>query len=116
MSDQSAGKTTIAPEVLTTIARLNTLSVQGVSRLATTPVDMNRLIAGNPPDGVKISVENGVVYVDLYVILEFNHKVRDVCRSIQTRVSRAIEEMVGMEVGKINIHVEDIDFAPQSIA
>jgi uncharacterized alkaline shock family protein YloU len=29
---------------------------------------------------------------------------------IQEKVSRAITEMVGMEVGKINIHIEDIDY------
>jgi uncharacterized alkaline shock family protein YloU len=29
---------------------------------------------------------------------------------VQKAVSRAISEMVGMEPGKINIHVEDIDF------
>lgn len=110
MTNATTGKTTIAPEVIIAIARLNTLSVPGVSRLATVPVDVNRWFAGNPPEGVRLAVENKVVYMDLYVILEMNQNVREVSHAIQNRVSRAIEEMVGMEVGHINIHVEDIEF------
>jgi len=37
--------------------------------------------------------------------------VREVSHAIQARISRAISEMVGMEVGKVNIHVEDINYS-----
>jgi uncharacterized alkaline shock family protein YloU len=36
--------------------------------------------------------------------------VRQVSRNVQKSVARAISDMVGMEAGKINIHIEDIDF------
>lgn len=110
-SFQTPGKTTIAPEVLLTIARLNALSVPGVSRLSTTPGDVNQFLTRGTNEGVRISVENGIVYADIYVILNQDVNVRDVSRGIQARVSRAISEMVGMEVGKVNIHVEDIDYS-----
>jgi uncharacterized alkaline shock family protein YloU len=108
---QPAGKTTIAPEVLLTIARLSALSVPGVNRLSTTPSDVNQFLARGAGEGVRIVVDNGVVYADIYVILDPDINVRDVSRSIQAKVSRAISEMVGMEVGKVNIHVEDIDYS-----
>ncbi len=108
---QPAGKTTIAPEVLLTIARLSALSVPGVNRLSTTPSDVNQFLIRGSGEGVKIIVDNGVVYADIYVILNRDVNVRDVSRSIQAKVSRAISEMVGMEVGKVNIHVEDIDYS-----
>jgi uncharacterized alkaline shock family protein YloU len=111
---QAPGKTTIAPEVLLTIARLNALSVPGVSRLQTVPADVNKFLTRGLNDGVRIWVENGIVYVDIYVIIKSNNNVRDVSHSIQTKVSRAITEMVGMEVGKVNIHVEDIDYPATS--
>ena len=40
------GKTTIAPDVLLTIAQLTTLQVEGVSRLSRTPAKVNRLFRG----------------------------------------------------------------------
>jgi uncharacterized alkaline shock family protein YloU len=105
------GKTTIAPEVLLSIARLSALSVPGVTRLSTTPTDVNQFFTRGTNEGVHISVDNGVVYSDIYVIINHDMNVREVCREIQAKVSRAISEMVGMEVGKVNIHVEDIDYS-----
>ncbi len=66
------GKTTIAPEVITTIARLTTLSIQGVSHMSNTPSDVNQFFKRglNTVEGVRISVENDAVYADLYVVLK----------------------------------------------
>jgi uncharacterized alkaline shock family protein YloU len=108
------GKTTIAPEVLVSIARLTALSVPGVRRLSLASNDLNRLFHHGINEGVEIQVENDTVYADIHVVLNRDVNVRDVSRSIQTQVARAFSEMVGMEVGKVNIHVEDIDFSPIS--
>ena len=107
------GKTTIAPDVLVTIARLTTLGVPGVSQLAVAPGEVNRIFKKGPNQGVRIAVENNVVNADLYVILKHDVNVRDVCRVIQHQVARAISEMVGMEAGKVNVHVEDIDYSSE---
>jgi uncharacterized alkaline shock family protein YloU len=114
MSERTSalGKTTIAPEVLVSIIRLNTLYVPGVKSLATIPTSVDRFFSRGIDDGVKISVENNVVTADIFVILDQDTNVREVGRSVQQKVSRAISEMVGMEVGKINVHIEDIDFTP----
>lgn len=104
------GKTTIAPEVLISIARLATLGVEGVSRLSTGARDVNRLFKRGTNEGVNITVEDSVVYCDLYVILRRDVNVREVARNIQFQVSRAISEMVGMDVGKVNVHIDDIDY------
>jgi uncharacterized alkaline shock family protein YloU len=105
------GKTTIAPDVLITIARLTALSVPGVSRLAPVPGGVNRLFKKGIDEGIQLTVENNTVYADLYVIMQPDMNVRDVGHVIQTKVTRAISEMVGMEVGKVNIHIEDIDYS-----
>lgn len=106
-----SGKTTIAPEVLISIAQLATVSVEGVSRLTAGPVEVNRLFKKGSSRCVNVTVEDNVVYTDLYVILKKDVNVRDVCKTIQNQVARSINEMVGMEVGRVNVHVEDIDFS-----
>jgi uncharacterized alkaline shock family protein YloU len=104
------GRTTIAPDVLVSIVRLTVLSVTGVSSLSPIPGRVNRLFRREAIDGVEISVENNTVYADVHVIFQRDVNVRDVSRTIQSQVSRAVKEMVGMEVGKVNVHVEDIDY------
>ena len=108
---ETSGKTTIAPEVLITIARLSALSIEGVSELANVPGGVNRLLKrGSSSEGVRINVEKNTVFVELFVILEKDVNVREVSRNIQAQVTRAISEMVGMDVSRVNIHVEDIDY------
>lgn len=109
--DVAQGATTIAPDVLLTIAQLTTLNVTGVSRLSHVQVPVNRIFKpGQKREGVMIEVSDDVVYVDIYVILCNDVNVRDVSHNIQREVSRAISEMVGMVVGRVNIHIEDIDY------
>lgn len=107
------GKTTIAPEVLVTIVRLTVLSVPGVSRLATNPSEVERWFSKNISEGIKVTVESNVVYAEIYVVLKPDLNVREVSHNIQAKVTRAISEMVGMEVGRVNVHVEDIDYSTQ---
>jgi len=109
--DALQGTTTIAPDVLLTIAQLTTLNVAGVSRLSHVQRPVNRLLKRTQRrEGVLIEVVDEVVYVDIYVVLISDVNVRDVSHNIQHEVTRAISEMVGMPVGRVNIHIEDIDY------
>jgi len=108
---EATGKTTIAPEVLLTIARLTTLDVTGVSRMSPVPGGVNRLFKRGISEGVRIDIkEDDTVFADLFVILQNDVNIRDVSRDIQHKVARAISEMVGMQVGRVNVHIEDIDY------
>jgi len=105
------GKTTVAPDVLLNIASLTALGVEGVSRLSSIVGGMNRLLhKGHYSEGVRIMIEDKKVSADIHVILKKDINIREVSRNVQKEVSRAISEMVGMEVGKINVHIEDIDY------
>jgi uncharacterized alkaline shock family protein YloU len=104
------GKTTVAPEVLTTIAKLSALSVPGVSRMSPISGGVNRLFKRGAGDGVRIETEDNTVYVDLHLVLKQDVNIREVSRNVQQQVARAMQEMVGMDVGYINIHIDDIDY------
>lgn len=105
----SHGKTTVSPDVLVTIARLSALSVPGVSRMAHVPGGVNRLFRRGAGDGVRIEVEDNIVVANLYLILKQHVNIREVSRNVQHQVARALQEMVGMDIGGIEIHIEDID-------
>ena len=108
--ETTPGTTTVSPEVLVAIARLEALKVPGVHDLAPVPGGVNRLFRRGVDEGVQIEIADGVVDADLYVVLEGNVNLRRVSREIQKAVARAISEMVGMTVGHINIHIEDIHY------
>jgi len=111
---RTPGKTTISAGVLQTIADLTTLSVEGVSRLSPASPRVNRLLSRSAfSRPAHVSIIDNLVYVDLHVILKEDVNIRQISRDIQDQVARAITDMVGMNVGKINIHIEDIDFSPE---
>ena len=109
-SDRPPGKTTVSPDVLISIAKLSALGVPGVSRMAPISGGVNRLFRKGANEGVRIEVEEDVVYADIYLVLKQDVNIRDVSRTIQQKVTRAITEMVGMDVGEVNIHIENIAY------
>ena len=110
MSDSNESKITIAPDVLVTIARLAALSVPGVSRMAQVSGGVNRLFKRGVNEGVRIEVEDNVIVAGLYLILKPDVNIREVSRNVQEQVTRALQEMVGMDVAELEIHIEDIDY------
>lgn len=103
------GVTTIAPEVLQTIARLTALESPGVSRMSPLPGAVGRLRRGGA-EGVLLELQDEFVTADLFIVVNNGVNMRDVSRKVQQNVARAISEMVGLQVGRVNIHIEDIEF------
>jgi len=113
--DTYHGKTSIAPDVLFTITQLATLSVPGVIRMSSVPGGINRLFQRGV-EGVQLQVKGDVVSVDLYIVIEHDVSIRELSQKVQAQVARAISEMVGMKVGHVNIHIEDVDFPVETEA
>lgn len=110
MTENQQGKTTVSPEVLITIASLAAIEVPGVSRLAPVSGGVNRFFRRGVSDGIRIEVKDNTVVADLFLILKEGVNIREVSRNVQANVARSIQEMVGMEAGEVNVHIEDIDF------
>jgi uncharacterized alkaline shock family protein YloU len=104
------GKTTIAPDVLLTIVQLATLEINGVSRMAPVSGGVRWISKRSATQGVQIEIIDDRVYVDIFVVIKHTVNARETSRKIQYEVNRAISKMVGMDVGRVNIHIEDIDY------
>jgi uncharacterized alkaline shock family protein YloU len=113
--DRVAGTVTIAPEVLVTIAQLTTQDTEGVHEMSPAWTrEVNRFFGNeHVGDGVQIKVEDGEVMVDLYVIVDHDVNMLQLGRTLQSEVTRAIEEMVGMNVRTVNVHIEDVHYATE---
>jgi uncharacterized alkaline shock family protein YloU len=110
---RSAGKITMTPDVLMTIARMAALEVEGVKGMASIKGGVNNLFRGSL-EGIRMAVEDNIVLVELYLVLESNINIREVSRTVQHTVARAIVDMTGLEVGHVNVHIEDIDYKAEA--
>ena len=110
------GTVTIAPEVLVTIAQLTTQEIPGVYEMSVDWTrDVNRFF-GNTHfgDGVQVRVNGRQVTVELHIVVEHDANMLQLGKTIQSQVIRAIEEMVGMEVRTVDVHIRDVHYGPKA--
>src|SRR5690242_3414530 len=101
---------TIAPAVLLTIAEHAATQIKGVSHMGVIPVNMGRLFRGSPMgNGVVLSIGENRVAADVYLVVLPDVNIREVSKQVQQNITRAIEELVGMDVTSINVHIEDVN-------
>lgn len=104
------GKTTLTPDVLMTIARMAALEVDGVCCMtAVKGKGVSGLFQRNN-QGVLIEIEGNSVVIHLHLVVNDGYNIRETSRMVQQRVARAIAEMTSMEVARVNVHIEDINF------
>jgi len=107
--EDNLGSVTVAPEVLLSLVRLTALATPGVARLyAGMPTGVRRLFSGKAAEGIKIEIEDHTVAIDLYIVAEPDAQMLILGQTLQHEINRAINDVVGMPVKEINIHIEDI--------
>jgi len=115
-NEDAIGNTTIDPDVILTIIRLAVLEVPGVCRMASGPAGIDDLVKKFYSEGVKIDVEDHTIYVDVFLVIYLDVDLRSVARKVQEEVSRSIEDLVGMNIGRVDVHIEDIEFRKKETA
>ncbi len=107
--DENLGKVTIAPNVLVTIVQKTTLLEPGVAQLSDTVPGVKRLLGLHTVGrGVEVGVSDSRVTVDVYLIARRGVDLLQMGRTLQNEITRAIQEIVGMNVREVNIHIEDV--------
>ncbi len=107
---EQLGKVTIAPNVLVTIVQERADSVPGVAQLCVNIPGVKRLL-GLPTAGrgVEANIVDGQVIVDVYLVARRDVDLLRMGRQLQQEITRDMEDIVGMEVREINVHIEDIE-------
>ncbi len=113
--DENLGKVTIAPNVLVTIVQKTAGSVPGVAHLSDRVPGVKRLLGLHTVGhGVEVEVVEDQVNVEVYLTARRNVDLLQMGRQVQREVTRAIEHIVGMQVGAVNVHIEEIAVEPAS--
>lgn len=111
---EELGNIRITDEVIAVCAAKAALETKGVYGLTAGALSdtIQKNILGKSPEtrGVKISQNDGAVVIDLFVTVEYGVRIPSVAWSIQEKVKRDVEELTGMKVNFVNIHVQSIHF------
>lgn len=110
--DTDRGSLQVSDEVIARVAGIAVLEEPGVVSLTTTLVGgiTERLGRKAAYQGVRLTIADGCVDVELYVIVRFGSKIPELAQSVQRRVKSAVETMVGLTVNTVNVHIQGISF------
>lgn len=106
----------IAEGVVASIAGVAVSEVSGVYGMAGGFVGgISEAFTGkkNITKGIKVELEGQEAKIDVNVIVEFGARIPDVAYEIQNRVKKAVEDMTGLKVAGISVHVQDVKIQGQ---
>ena len=103
----SRGKTFIADEVVSVIARIAAERVEGINRLGESSLRaaFSRLSRHH---GIDSEVGMKEAAVDIDVVVEFGYPIRQVAAELRQAVIEAVEQMTGRQVVEVNVNVFDV--------
>ena len=80
-----------------------------MNRLAPVPPKVRGLFAGGAAEeGIFVEVTDEGVQIEVHIVAEGDANMLKLGESLQSSITRAIEEMVGMPVAAVNVHVDDV--------
>ncbi len=114
LSELSQGTIKIADEVVSIIAGLATIEVPGIAGMSGGFVGGIAEILGkrNLSKGVKVAVGETETAIDLFIITDYGVSIPDVAKQVQKNVKVAIENMTGLDVVQVNVHIQGIKLQP----
>ncbi|CEH32175.1 alkaline-shock protein [Aneurinibacillus migulanus] len=108
-SQLELGKIEIAPEVIEVIAHMAGSEVPGVAGLSSGVVgDFVERLGRKSSRGVRVDIKEREATIDLYIIVEFGQQIPDVAYKVQENVRESIQNMTGLVVTQVNVHIVDV--------
>ena len=100
----------IANDAVATYAGIAVSEVQGVYGMAGGFAGITEALSGrkNLAKGIKVEVTDKNARIDVNIIVEYGARIPDVAFEIQNRVKKSVENMTGLKVSEVNVHVQGV--------
>lgn len=112
-NEETIGNIKISVDVVSTIAGIATTEIDGVTGMyGTFAGGIAEMFGGkkNPSKGVKVDMNETTATIDLYIVVDYGVRIPELSWEIQENVKNNVETMTGLEVQKVNIHIEGVSF------
>ena len=101
----------ISNDVVAVIAGVAVSEVQGVASMAGGFAGgISEVLSGkkNMAKGIKVDKTDNKAKIDVNIIVEYGSRIPDVAFEIQNRVKKSVENMTGLKVAEVNVHVQGV--------
>lgn len=107
----------ILPDVISSIASFEIEKIPGVDRQGSILQDIGEVIGNwtRPTKGITVEINDDKVIIDISINVNYGMRIPDVAFEIQTKVKKAVEQMTGLNVREVNVHIKGIKFKEEEI-
>ena len=101
----------ISEDVVAVIAGMAASEVPGVAEMAGGFAGgISEVLSGkkNMSKGIKVDILEKSTKIDVNIIVEYGARIPEVAFEIQKRVKKSVENMTGLEVEEVNVHVQGV--------
>ncbi len=101
----------IADDVIAVIAGVAVAEVPGVAEMSGGFAGgISEVLSGkkNLSKGIKVDSGEKETKIDVNIIVEYGTRIPDVAFEIQNRVKKAVENMTGLKVVEVNVHIQGV--------
>ena len=104
------GRITVSRRAIATIASRAALGTYGVVGMSSRGLadGIAQLLVRDPHRGIEVHTEGDAITIDAYIIVEYGTRVSAVAGSVANSVRFQVEQMLGMPVDDVRIHVQDL--------
>ena len=105
----------IADDVVATIAGKSALEVKGVYSMAGGFAGGISEVFGKKSytRGIKVDNTEKGLKIDVNIIVEYGARIPDVAYEIQNKVKNSIENMTGLKIEEVNVHIQGVNTESQ---
>lgn len=101
----------ISEEVIATLAERVIVSINGVFSLNGGIMGgINNMLGKKASQGIKVDINKNEISMDVYITVEYGVKIPDIAWEIQDKVKKELENMTGMIVTVVNVHIQGINY------
>lgn len=114
---EEIGNIKICVDVVSTIAGIAASEIKGVAGMYSSFANGIAEKFGakkNQTKGVKVEMGEDAVTIDLYIVVKYGIKIPELAWEIQENVKTNVETMTGLNVEKVNIHIEGVSFEKEA--
>lgn len=102
----------ISEDVISAITAKTVMEVPGVYEINGNIIDgISNMLGNKKTAGIKVEMPGEEIVLDIYLTVEYGVKIPDIAWDIQDKVKKKLEEIVGMTVKAVNIHIQGINFS-----
>ncbi|MBC7263549.1 MAG: Asp23/Gls24 family envelope stress response protein [Chloroflexi bacterium] len=110
------GRVEVAPSAIASLAGQAVLECYGVVGMAAVTLRHGLAELLHPESyrrGVEVTLQDGKIIIDLYVIIEYGTRISEVAQNIMENVKFQVERSLGVPIHQINVHVQGLRVSEQ---